>query len=85
MCLEENMDVLYGSKPFKCPPVPSDHLNVDMFQIHIARIGALVNDVKNGVKSYMYLVSWKDPALTSLSLILFVAICVRFNSEYVGR
>lgn len=83
LCLTESNDQLYSSSPIECPPRPPDGLNVELFQAHIARIGRLLGDVKKGADAFSYVISWKNPALTSLSLILFVALCLRFNAEYV--
>lgn len=84
LCLTENIDQLYSSHPVKCPARPPDTLNVELLQAHIARIGALLGDVKNAVEAFSYMISWKNPALTSLSLILFVTLCLRFNAEYIA-
>lgn len=84
ICLTERTDLFYGSHPLQCPARPPADLNVDMFQVHIARLGMLVDDVKSGVASLSYVMSWKNPALTLLSVIIFVILCLRFNAEYVG-
>lgn len=84
LCLVESTDRLYGSKPIECPPRPPDGLNVELFQAHIARIGTIISDIKKGIAACAYVVSWKNPALTSLSLIIFVTLCLRFNAEYVA-
>lgn len=84
LCMTEATDQLYSSSPIECPPRPPDSLNVELFQAHIARIGSLLGDIKSGIRACSYVVSWKNPALTSLSLILFVTFCLRFNAEYVA-
>uniref|UniRef100_A0A7R9ZHB4 C2 domain-containing protein n=1 Tax=Pseudictyota dubia TaxID=2749911 RepID=A0A7R9ZHB4_9STRA len=78
------MSLICGPDPTACPARPDDSFDVDLIQVHIARIGALVEDVKNAVENYNYLVSWKDPAMTSLSLIIFVLSCIHFDTEYCG-
>jgi len=72
------------SHPRPCPPRPSDDFNMEIIQLHIARITAIVEDFQRLLGSYTYIVSWKNPALTSLSLLMFVATCLRFNAEYTG-
>uniref|UniRef100_A0A6U6GSS3 C2 domain-containing protein n=1 Tax=Odontella aurita TaxID=265563 RepID=A0A6U6GSS3_9STRA len=84
LLFEEDVDLICDADPQVCPPRPPDDFNVDLIQIHIARIGALVEDVKKAADNYNYLVSWKDPALTFLSLMIFVFSCIRFDTEYVG-
>jgi len=84
LCLEEDTNALYGQKPLVCPASPPHEFNVDMFQIHIARIAAIIEDIKKAGESYMYIISWKEPALTSLSMIIFFTVGLRFNTEYVG-
>jgi hypothetical protein len=58
---------------------------MEIIQLHIARITALVEDFQRFFDSYMHIVSWKNPTLTSLSLLMFTAICLRLNAEYTGR
>jgi len=33
---------------------------------------------------YSYIVSWKDPLVTGISLLVFVRMCIRFDPEYIG-
>jgi hypothetical protein len=82
--LEEDIDSLYGKTPNECPPRPPDELNMNMFQLHLARISSLIDDCNKAVEEYLYVVSWKNPTLTSLSLILFVFFCFRFDPAYFG-
>lgn len=81
---QENVGLICGPDPKPCPPRPPPDFNVDLIQLHIARIGALVEDAKKAVENYQYLVSWNDPALTLMSLIVFVFSCIRFDTEYFG-
>ena len=62
-----------------------DDFRIDLVQLHIARIGALIADIKKAFDAYAYLVSWNDPILTGLSFVFFVWICLRFNLEFIGR
>jgi hypothetical protein len=82
--LEEDIDSLYGKTPNECPPRPPDELNMNMFQLHLARISSLIDDCSKMVEEYLYVVSWKNPTLTSLSLMLFVFFCFRFDPAYFG-
>jgi hypothetical protein len=83
--LEENVNRLYNKEPYECPPRPPDGLNMMNFQLHMARIKALIDDFKHVLEQYNYLVSWKNSPLTALTLVVFVAFCLRFNAEYSGR
>lgn len=82
--LEEDTDALYGKTPYECPPRPPDELNMQMFQLHLSRISAFIGDFKRFFESYFHVVSWKNPTLTSLSLIFFVFFCFRFDPAYIG-
>jgi hypothetical protein len=82
--LEEDIDSLYGKIPIECPPPPPDELNMNMFQLHLARIFSLIDDFNKAVESYLYVVSWDNPTLTSLSLMLFIFFCFRFDPAYFG-
>ena len=83
-CVKESADELFGATPIECPPRPPDDLNTDLFQIHIGRIANILRDIKKSFNGYLYVVSWKDPALTALSFVVFISLTLRFNTEYVG-
>ncbi len=85
MKFEEDPDIYSNSKPKPCPSRPKNEFNVELIQLHIARIFALLEDINDFIRGYVYLISWKNPALTSLSFIIFVTVCLRFNAEYFGR
>ncbi|CAB9499353.1 C1 [Seminavis robusta] len=83
--LEEDVNRLYsGSTPYECPPPPPDTLNLATLNLHISRISDLVEDLGNFLGAYQYLVSWKDPLLTGFTFMMFLALSVKFDSEYVG-
>jgi len=85
MSFEEDPEIHSNSKPKPCPERPNSDFNVELIQLHIARIFCLLEDFNELIGGYFYLVSWKNPALTSLSFIFFVTLCLRFNAEYYGR
>uniref|UniRef100_A0A7S4W2P0 C2 domain-containing protein n=1 Tax=Ditylum brightwellii TaxID=49249 RepID=A0A7S4W2P0_9STRA len=84
ICLEEDLDLIYSSDPRQCAPRPVEDFNVELIQLHIARIGAIVDDISKVIKAYNHMVSWKDPKLTLSSFIILVATCVMFDAEYIG-
>ena len=66
------------------PNTTPDDFRIDLVQLHIARIGALIADIKKLVGAYIYLLSWEDLVLTFVSLLIFIWLCLRFNMEYIG-
>lgn len=82
--LEEDIDCLYGPEPYACPAKPPDALNLNTLNLHISRIGDLIEDVGNLLNAYKYMVSWRNPLLTGFSFIFLVSFCIKFNAEYVG-
>lgn len=82
--MEEDLISLYGPSPYECPSRPADELNMAMFQVHIARLSNIITDLKSSFETYNYVVSWKNPFVTGLSLFLFVRVCIRFNPAYFG-
>jgi len=84
MCFKEDPYLFSNTNPKIYPDRPPDDFNVDLIQLHIARIGSLVEEVTAIYQTYFYVVSWENPALTGLSLIIFVFFCLRFNAEYFG-
>jgi len=85
MCLDEDASLFSFSSPRPCPSRATDDFHVDLIQVHIARINSLVEDMSAAVNAYLYLISWDNRALTSLSLLIFVAISLTINAEYFGR
>jgi len=84
ICFEEDQYLYSNTRPKPCPSRPLDDFNMELIQLHIARIFSLIEGITELVNAYFYLVGWKNPALTSLSLIIFVTLCLRFNAEYFG-
>jgi hypothetical protein len=82
---KENSDLYSFSSARPCPPRATDDFNIELIQLHIARITAIFEEFRSLIDSYSYVISWKNPTLTSLSLLIFTAACLRFNSEYIGR
>ena len=86
MGLEEYFCHLFHPfKPLECPERPPDEFNMAMFQVHIMRAKVILEQMNDLLDLYLYTVSWKDPLLTLGSLIVMVLLCVRFNTEYIGR
>lgn len=83
--VEEDISRLFSTNPIECPPRPPDDLNMEMFQLHMRRVSALLADINKGFYAYLHVISWKNPLLTSISLVLFVMTTLRFNVEYIGR
>ena len=54
------------------------------FQNSVPRISALVDDVKHCIETYRYVVSWKNPLVTGISLYVFIRLCVWFDPAYMG-
>ena len=71
--------------PKQCPVRPPDDFNLDLIQLHIARIRTFLESLAEIRDAYFYLVSWDNTALTSLSLIVFVVLCLKLKAEYFGR
>jgi len=84
MCFKEDPYLYSNTNPKIHPDRPPDDFNVDLIQLHIARIGSLVQEVTAIFQSYLYVVSWRNPALTGSSLVIFVLVCLNFNAEYFG-
>jgi hypothetical protein len=85
VCFEEAIDQLYSLQPIECPQRPPDELHMQLFQLHLGRIGAIIEDIRKTADGYNYLISWTNPSLTSLTMVIFVYVCLSFNAEYVAR
>lgn len=81
-CMEEDAAWLYGPSPYECPERPPDELNMALFQVHLARIFNVIEDIRNALEWYQWLVSWKNPIVTLLSLLVFVRFCLQFDPAY---
>lgn len=84
MSIAENHDALFGQSPTMCPPRPPNKLDIELLQNHISRITMIVKDIKSAIGMYLYVVSWKNPPLTGLSLVVFLRVCFKFDTEYIA-
>jgi hypothetical protein len=55
-----------------------------MFQIHMSRLTSLFDDLKSGLELCQYVISWKNPLLTAISLYFFVRLIIVFDPAYIG-
>jgi hypothetical protein len=85
LSLQENASLFSFTNPKGCPERPISDFHIDLIQIHIARIKALIDDIYALLDAYYFLVSWDNRALTSLSLLIFVTTCLTLKAEYIGR
>ena len=53
MYMEENPD-LFCSTPKPIPARPPDDFNTDIFQLHIARISSLIEDMNKTLNAYIH-------------------------------
>lgn len=84
--LEEHKDVLFSLEhPRPIPSRPPEDFHVELIQLYIARIGTMIQDLKACVEYIQYWVSWDDPAVTGLAMIVFVFTCLRFHAEYAAH
>lgn len=81
-CLEENIEALFGRKPYACPPRPGEELNMAVFQQHLQRIANLLEDIKQVVETYRFVVSWKNPWITGISFVIFLRLTIWFDPAY---
>eukprot|EP00804_Cyclotella_cryptica_P009305 CCRYP_008976-RA/>CCRYP_008976-RA protein AED:0.07 eAED:0.07 QI:1632/1/1/1/1/0.75/4/1949/1546 len=81
---EDTQGLFYSRDPRPCPPRATEEFDIAMIQLHIARIAAIAEDIQKLVTAYLYLVSWENPLLTGSSLIVFVALTLGYNLEYLG-
>jgi len=80
--MEEDLTWLYGESPYACPDRPADEFNLAMFQVHLARMFTIFQDIKNAFAWYHWVVSWQNPIVTGFSLFLFVHFCISFDPAY---
>jgi hypothetical protein len=84
--LEEFVGRLYHpKKPSECPARPPEDFNTTMFQVHVMRAKIILEELNALLELYMYTVSWRDPLRTGFIFVVLVWLCLRFNTEYIGR
>ena len=81
---EDTSGLFYSSRPRHCPPRGTEEFDIAMVNLHIARIGAIIEDIQKLASTYIYLISWEDPHVTFLALIVFIITTLKFNLEYLG-
>ena len=67
--LEEDRQLFYALEPRRCPPKTDEEFDIALIQLHIARIGELIEGIKKFVSTYMYVVSWKNRQVTGAALV----------------
>jgi hypothetical protein len=83
--LEEFVHRLYHRRrPIQCPERPKDDFNTSLFQVHIMRAKFIFEGLNDMLDLYFYLVSWKNPSVTGCTLLVLVALCLWFDTEYIG-
>ena len=82
--IEEDFNHLYGQSPYQCPPRPPDELDMNLFQVHLARLSDVIDDAKAVISTYMYAISWRNPLVTAVSFVVFLQCCSRFDPVYFG-
>ena len=82
--IEEFYSRLYGQNPIECSDRPAPELNMSNFSNYIARIKTIIDDVNHAIAQYQYMVSWKNPFWSATTLLTFMWVCIRFDTEYIG-
>ena len=72
---EDTSGLFYSSKPRQCPPRAMEEFDIAMINLHIARIGAIIEDIQKLVTNYLYMVSWENVYLTASSLVRTFGSC----------
>jgi hypothetical protein len=66
--MKEDLETLMYSKSSRvCASRPPEDLNIELIQLHLTRIGNLLDGIKSFFNHLAYLVSWKDPVSYMLS------------------
>ncbi len=81
LVLEEDRSLFFSSNPRQCPPRATEEFDIALIQLHIARISNIVEDIQKIVSTYLHLVSWKNRALTGISLVSQFAELPSFRSQ----
>ena len=82
--MEEDTENLYGADPIECPSRPPQDLHLATFQVHLVRLSSFIDDIKQLVATYQFVVSWRSPPVTGVSFLVFLHLCRRFNPAYIG-
>ena len=61
--LEEDRQLFYSTNPRRISR-PEEEFDINVIQLHIARITAIVESLKKVVSTYFYVVSWENQELT---------------------
>jgi hypothetical protein len=80
--LEEDFSALYGSYPYKCPPRPTDDLDLGKLRHHMERISQLIVDLGATLHLFGYITSWENPVLTFTSFLAFSVFCYKVHPDY---
>lgn len=84
ICLKENIPTLFGANPQECEGVPQPALDTQILQLHLNRLTAILHDLSDMIDFCLFLVSWRNPVVTLLTLWGFVTACLKLNPEHSG-
>lgn len=70
--LKEDRSLFYSATPRRIPPKPDEEFDIALIQLHISRIGGILERVQEILSAYQYLVSWENPKLTGASMVRLV-------------
>jgi len=82
--LEEDQKLFYSPKPRRCPPRADEEFDIALIQLHIARIGEIIAEIQKLISTFKYVVSWDNPKITGASMIIYIAVILGCNVNYLG-
>ena len=60
--MEEDLEhLMYSRSSTACPFRAPEDLNIELIQLHLSRIGNLLEGIKSFASNLAYIVSWKNP------------------------
>jgi len=80
---KQHSDILFTSgEPMCTPPPPQEAFSIERMGVHVARFQAALAVFSDLQTEYNYLVSWRDPWLTSMLFVLFIYTTLFIDAEY---
>ena len=72
--LEEDRKLFYSLNPRQCPKRVDEEFDIALIQLHIARIGVIIEDIQKLVSVYWYVISWESPQITGACMVRSIVV-----------
>ena len=82
MYFKERSDYFYSKLPQPILDRPASDFQIELTQLHFARLRKLISDVKELSNAYQSITNWEDPHISFICFIIYFYSCLSSGMEY---